>query len=629
MIQMQHFQLWILLLLQVIALPFYASATGLGVLSILKPTILGRNITLQLNLSQPLKSEQFAECALKIMFDGQKTLQTINNSYSRFENDGVKMIEIDRASVNKSWEKAFLHVDCNKNKVSNYVLLEFQGDRPVLGPLCAGLNCTYCLCVKPGDKIKCITSSTKVTLWIGNRTLQGTSVDSDYTYISHDAIMEEDHQITAICSATYDNNSVLNTSAFVYVYIPPKDFVLFVPELLEDSHVNITCIARRGRPSPMLEMYLDGENITGVSQHDVFDENTSTYTSVSTLRWANRTWDNKNITCRLFVRKPDGKYVFERSTSTTVNYKYRPAILSVYVNKTCGHSEEVCLTCFVRGNPLANISLRRPGQNIAIIECLNTTECNIKISKSAIKSSEYECMASNLIGTARQTITIQDDLKGKETHNTTEVSNLLKSVMIGVGVSVMVVFTVIIMLVIREFRRRKESIPKLIPMNTQVEDTPLQQLGHGHPEEVTATIEHHYDEIKDELGATQALNQQTIVNEQIAHANIHFSATIEHNYEDIEDELGATQVLCHQRIVNQQVTPNVRPCRDPMCIRNLEGAVRFESSKQPFELKPINSLANPAAYEVLKRSDSDPGHKYTSLKPRCTSLLEENYVNII
>ncbi|KAH3846880.1 hypothetical protein DPMN_089187 [Dreissena polymorpha] len=101
--------------------------------------------------------------------------------------------------------------------MAKYIIVPL-GDRPVLGPLCAGLNCTYCLCVKPGDKIKCITSSTKVTLWIGNRTLQGTSVDSDYTYISHDAIMEEDHQITAICSATYDNNSVLNTSAFVYVY---------------------------------------------------------------------------------------------------------------------------------------------------------------------------------------------------------------------------------------------------------------------------------------------------------------------------------------------------------------------------------------------------------------------------
>ncbi|KAH3846931.1 hypothetical protein DPMN_089238 [Dreissena polymorpha] len=91
----------------------------------------------------------------------------------------------------------------------------------------------------------------------------------------------------------------------------------------------------------------------------------------------------------------------------------RPAIRSVYVNQTCGNSEDVCLTCFVRGNPLANISLRRPGQNIAIIECLNTTECNVKISKSAIKSSEYECTASNLIGTARQTIIIHEDLKGR------------------------------------------------------------------------------------------------------------------------------------------------------------------------------------------------------------------------
>ncbi|XP_052273264.1 uncharacterized protein LOC127873441 isoform X2 [Dreissena polymorpha] len=451
MIQMQHFQLWILLLLQVIALPFYASATGLGVLSILKPTILGRNITLQLNLSQPLKSEQFAECALKIMFDGQTTLQTINNSYSRFENDGVKMIEIDSASVNKSWEKAFLHVDCNKNKVSNYVLLEFQGDRPVLGPLCAGLNCTYCLCVKPGDKIKCITSSTKVTLWIGNRTLQGTSVDSDYTYISHDAIMEEDHQITALCSATYDNNSVLNTSAFVYVYIPPKDFVLFVPELLEDSHVNITCIARRGRPSPMLEMYLDGENITD-----------------------------------------------------------RPAILSVYVNKTCGHSEEVCLTCFVRGNPLANISLRRPGQNIAIIECLNTTECNIKISKSAIKSSEYECMASNLIGTARQTITIQDDLKVKDTHNTTEVSNLLKSVMIGVGVSVMFVSTVIGVFFIREFKRRKELMPKLIPVKVVCGNTT------PHDDQPATTA---HTAAKDESNEVMEATANTYSNIKVAYTN--------------------------------------------------------------------------------------------------------------
>ncbi|KAH3847653.1 hypothetical protein DPMN_089986 [Dreissena polymorpha] len=68
-------------------------------------------------------------------------------------------------------------------------------------------------------------------------------------------------------------------------------------------------------------MYLEGENITGVSQHDVFEENTRTYTSVATLEGANRTWDNKNITCRLLVRNLDGKYVFEESTSATVNYK--------------------------------------------------------------------------------------------------------------------------------------------------------------------------------------------------------------------------------------------------------------------------------------------------------------------
>ncbi|KAH3846927.1 hypothetical protein DPMN_089234 [Dreissena polymorpha] len=58
----------------------------------------------------------------------------------------------------------------------------------------------------------------------------------------------------------------------------------------------------------MLEMYLDGENIIGVSQHDVFNDNTRTYTSVATLRWANRTWSNKNITCWLSVKNPDGKY---------------------------------------------------------------------------------------------------------------------------------------------------------------------------------------------------------------------------------------------------------------------------------------------------------------------------------
>ncbi|KAH3846928.1 hypothetical protein DPMN_089235 [Dreissena polymorpha] len=93
-------------------------------------------------------------------------------------------------------------------------------DSPELGPVCTGLNCTYCLCVKPGDTITCMTSSTKVSLWIGNNrvALQSTFVDSVNAYISYDAIKEEDHQIKALCSAVYDNNSVLNTSAFVYVY---------------------------------------------------------------------------------------------------------------------------------------------------------------------------------------------------------------------------------------------------------------------------------------------------------------------------------------------------------------------------------------------------------------------------
>ncbi|XP_052273289.1 uncharacterized protein LOC127873452 isoform X3 [Dreissena polymorpha] len=194
--------------------------------------------------------------------------------------------------------------------------------RPVLSSQCSVDNCFNCLCVRPGDMISCITYSTNVSLWIGNiqLRLQRTQTDSQSTYTTVNyTIREEDHHSIVKCSASYDNKEVVNAYAIVYVYVPPKlKPELFLPELKEGYPVNITCLISQGRPPPVLQLYLEGQKLTDVSQHNMKDTTNRTYTSVATVKSADRMWNNKNITCRYLVTYPDGQYDSGLSTTKTI-----------------------------------------------------------------------------------------------------------------------------------------------------------------------------------------------------------------------------------------------------------------------------------------------------------------------
>ncbi|XP_052273259.1 uncharacterized protein LOC127873438 isoform X2 [Dreissena polymorpha] len=410
------------------------------------------------------------------------------------------------------------NVMCKELNTETNEIILFDG-RPVLSSLCSVDNCSNCLCVIPGDRLICTTYSNNVSLLIGHIKLQlkGTKHDNLFTYTNMNyTISEKDHQSTVVCSASYDNKNVFTANASVYIYVPPKlEPELTLPELQEGSPVNITCVTPPGRPPPVIQMFLDSKIINHVSQYNVYDATNKTYTSVATLKSANRTWDNKNITCRYLVTYPDGQNDSWRSTTKTAKYTYplsNPANMSAgyhiyiecplvdintkciykwatdkdniqtldallpnmtgtvfalnvnvsdeaehikaYLVTKCDLSTEVCFPCSVKRNPLANISLGKLEDQIYRHACLNRIECTIVISRSDIEAaSKHECKAWNINGLSNTTLESITELE-EDRLPLTEGSIPLMSIMIGLVVFAVVISTVTVFFFIRGVRRR-------------------------------------------------------------------------------------------------------------------------------------------------------------------------------
>ncbi|XP_052273260.1 uncharacterized protein LOC127873438 isoform X3 [Dreissena polymorpha] len=349
------------------------------------------------------------------------------------------------------------NVMCKELNTETNEIILFDG-RPVLSSLCSVDNCSNCLCVIPGDRLICTTYSNNVSLLIGHIKLQlkGTKHDNLFTYTNMNyTISEKDHQSTVVCSASYDNKNVFTANASVYIYVPPKlEPELTLPELQEGSPVNITCVTPPGRPPPVIQMFLDSKIINHVSQYNVYDATNKTYTSVATLKSANRTWDNKNITCRYLVTYPDGQNDSWRSTTKTAKYTYEAEHIKAYLVTKCDLSTEVCFPCSVKRNPLANISLGKLEDQIYRHACLNRIECTIVISRSDIEAaSKHECKAWNINGLSNTTLESITELE-EDRLPLTEGSIPLMSIMIGLVVFAVVISTVTVFFFIRGVRRR-------------------------------------------------------------------------------------------------------------------------------------------------------------------------------
>ncbi|KAH3846885.1 hypothetical protein DPMN_089192 [Dreissena polymorpha] len=95
--------------------------------------------------------------------------------------------------------------------------------------------------------------------------------------------------------------------------------------------------------------------------------------------------------------------------------------------------------------------------------------------------------------------------------------------------------------------------------------------------------------------------------------------TIEHHYDDIEEELGATADRT-QPTMEHKFARKFRYCEDLR--RTPAELIRLETSGYFSELNQKSTCAViPLAYEDLKRHVIDPGHKYTAIRPRRTSSI--------